>query len=211
MHAWNSPVFWWANGNVCTTLANITKGASCELQTFLQWNHKLKSGTERLHIFSLTSRLSPRPYFVYTLSLVLHGCSVCISDLSPTVTVVAYSTSSIHEHMSMQCTQWPGVPGKSWKSPLCPDGEGCLRFFIHSSSVWASCQRLAPVPHTTERTLFYGFSPVSCKAGGRGLLWISHAPFRKLPRVCHNSLLWRPPPSLNSPTLPSTPLLCLHH
>lgn len=112
---------------------------------------------------------------------------------------------------TLLCTQWPGVSGNSCVFPPCPDEEGCLRFFIHSCSVWASCQCLAPAPYTTERTLFYGFSPVSCKAGGRRLLWISHALCRKLPRGRHNSVLWRPPPLLNSPTPPSTPFLCLHH
>lgn len=58
---------------------------------------------------------------------------------------------------------------------------------------------------------FYCFSPVCCKAGGRGLLCISHAPCRKLPRGRHNILLWRPGPSLNSPTPTFTPLRCLHH
>lgn len=120
---------------------------------------------------------------------------------------------SLHHpyHPTTWCTQWPGYPGNSSRAPPYPDTEGCLCFFIHGCSTWASCQRLALTPQNTEMTLFYSLSPVSCKAGGQGLLRINHAPCRKLPGGCHNSLVWRTPPLLNPPTPPSIPLLCLHH
>lgn len=74
--------------------------------------------------------------------------------------------------------------------------------FSYIAAVCGLLASASPLLHTLRRGcfffLFYCFSPVSCKAGGRGLLWISHASCRKLPRGCHNSLLWRPPPSLNT-------------
>lgn len=72
-------------------------------------------------------------------------------------------------------------------SPLCPDEEACLCFFIHSCSVWARCQCLAPVPHTTERTLFFFFlmvspqSAVKQEAGGAAVdqpCFVQEAPGR---------------------------------
>lgn len=106
----------------------------------------------------------------------------------------------------------------SLATPTGPRPALMRRVVCAFSYIAAVCGLLAsasPLLHTLQRGLFfYGFSPVSCKAGGRGLLWINHAPCRKLPRGRHNSLLkvgLRPPPLLNSPTTPSTPLLCLHH
>lgn len=84
--------------------------------------------------------------------------------------------------------------------------------FSYIAAVCRLLARASPLLHTRWRgRFFYCFSPGSCKAGGRGLLWISHAPCRKVPRGRHNGLLWGPPPSLNSPAPPCTPLLCLHH
>lgn len=62
------------------------------------------------------------------------------------------------------------------------------------------CVGILPVPrpcskHYREDRIFSnGFSPVGSKAGGRGLLWISHAPGRKLPRGRQNSLFVETPP-----------------
>lgn len=102
----------------------------------------------------------------------------------------------------------------SWGPPKGPRPNLMWRVvctFSCIASVWAFCQSLAPTPHTTEMALFYGFSPLSCKAGGRRLFRISHALCRKLPRGRPNSLLWRPSPSLNSPIPLSTPITKSYH
>lgn len=74
------------------------------------------------------------------------------------------------------------------------------RFFLQQ------CVGFTPEPHPSSTQLrddaFYGFSPLSCKARGQGLLWISHA-LRERP----NSLLWRASRSLHSSTLSTR----LHH
>lgn len=137
-----------------------------------------------------------------------HNFLIYMSSSVPSTTVTtvddAFPSFAVHSvtRYPWQFLQVPALPG--W---------GGLFTLFHTL---LQCVGFLPAPrpcsaHYEGDAFFYCFSPVSCKAGGRGLLWISHAPCRRLPRGRHNILLWRPGPSLNSPTSIFTPLLCLHH